>query len=316
MTALNCIFWVHPEHKREVDLATAVRNGAKLNGDKVEIREVMSGTPEVEHCDLVMKVGVKSRDWFRAYQAAGIPYAYFDKGYIRDRAPDEWLEYWRLSVNGHQPLGYLTGANNTRHRADEMGLDFKPWRKGGRYVLLDGSSGKHYYFHADPTEFVGLTKQALTDALAARLHEVSIGIIERIRAEFPQTPIIYRPKPSFKYAIRIDGEAGGEPIQWSRGKSPAADLKISRCVVTAGSNLCFDAVLDGVPSIVLGDGITKPISSTSVSEIGKPLQVSDEERRNWLNNAAWCQFRPREFANGLGWQTIREMMVHCHAEAH
>lgn len=291
------------EHKREVDLAGAVQNGAKLCGDLVEIRPVESGTPEVRSCDLVMKVGVKSRDWFRAYERAGIPYAYFDKGYSRQRDPKEWLEYWRLSVNGHQPIGYLKNAINDRYRADLVGLDFKPWRKGGRYVLVDGSSAKHYYFHSD--------EDANMDHLHEALHDVSSSIIQRICDKFPMFPIIYRPKPSYKKATRIEGYAGFEPIQWSRGKSPLDDLKLSHCVVTHGSNLCYDAALFGVPSIILGDGITQSISSTSLADVAKPYRATDEERRAWLNNAAWCQFRLREFANGIGWKTIRDMMVHC-----
>jgi hypothetical protein len=148
---VKAIFWIRHEttDRREGNLARAIQAGARKCGDSVEIREVPdTGQPEVIPCDMVLKIGVKSRNWFRAYNKAGIPYCYFDKGYIRTRAM-VWLEYWRLSVNGHQPLAYVKQAKHDAERATKLGLSFHPWRTGGDAILVDGSSGKHHYFHAD-----------------------------------------------------------------------------------------------------------------------------------------------------------------------
>lgn len=295
---MKAIFWQHPEHKRETDLAKALQNGARACGDEVEIRDVpQDGKIEVRECDLVCKVGVKSAEWFKAYREAGIPWLYFDKGYIRTRAPIEWLDYWRLSVNAHHPIAYVATAKHDQKRADWMQLGWSPWRSrsaGGRAIIVDGASRKNYRFNGlgDPTE---------------RAREV----IEKIRGSGRH--IIYRPKPSW------DGEGGAVPIEgteYARGrpgidvKDVAYDLRRAHVVITFTSSLCFDAVLFGVPSIVLGCAIARPISSTSLEDLETPRLASDDERRQWLNNVAWCQFKMAEYRDGTAWRIVRGM-VEC-----
>lgn len=279
---MKAIFWQHPEHKRERDLAIAVAMGAKACGDEVQILDVTSGEPEVRECDLVMKVGVKSRDWFKAYRQAGIGYCYFDKGYIRTRALVEWLDYWRMAVNGHQPTRYVEKSEHDRKRADAMDLELKPWQRDGNAIIVDGSSAKHYYFHdlGHPTP-------------------IARALVEQLRG--CGRPIIYRPKPSWRDATPIEG------TEFSRDKDIRPDLRRAHVLITFGSNACFDAVLAGVPAIVLGDGIARPISSTSLDDLENPRRASEGERRQWLNNCAWCQFKLAEFRSGMGWRTIKAM---------
>jgi hypothetical protein len=303
---VKAIFWTRQEvghlpqsDWRETNLAKAIQDGAKIYGDEVKIMAVPDdGQPTVEDCDLVLKIGVKSRNWFRAYNRANIPYCYFDKGYIRTRAA-VWLEYWRLSVNGHQPLDYVRTAKHDRRRADSLGLDFKPWVSGGDAILVDGSSGKHHYFHADRDYSKSQMGELHNDA-----HEIACGLVKRIR-DVSSRPIIYRPKPSWKYAKPIPG------TEYSTGKDWRPAINRAHCVVTYGSNLCFDAALYGKPSLVLGHGIAGPISSTDLSELENPRLASDDERRQWLSNVAWTQFHALgEYRNGMAWKTIRDM-VEC-----
>jgi hypothetical protein len=303
---LKAIFWTRQEighlpqsDWRETNLAKAIQNGARVHGDEVEILPVPDdGQPEVRDCDLVLKIGVKSRNWFRAYNKAGIPYAYFDKGYIRTRAV-QWLEYWRLSVNGHQPLEYVKHAKHDRKRADKLELSFKPWKHDGNAILVDGSSGKHHYFHADRDY-----SSAQMDELHEDANEIARSLCERIRAVSPR-PIIYRPKPSWKKARPIPG------TEYSTGKDWRTAMARSHVCVTYGSNLCFDAVLYGVPSVVLGVGIAKPISSTDLSELENPHLAPEHVRQQWLNNVAWTQFHALdEFHSGMAWKVIRDM-VEC-----
>jgi hypothetical protein len=313
VNSLKAIFWVREERHleasdwRENDLAEAIKAGARAHDDQVEIREVTdSAGPVVEPCDLVLKIGVKSRNWFRAYNAAGIPYAYFDKGYIRKRAPVKWLEYWRVSVNGHQPLRYVESAKHDEARATSMGFELHEWRNPrGDCIVVDGSSGKHCYFHADRDFLSGREgKRQLDDYANAQ----AADLVRRV-SEATDRPIVYRPKPSWKGAKPIQG------TEYARGRAGVGikdfdyDIRRAHVVVTNGSNLCFDAVMDGVPSIVLGNGIAAPISSRSLSDIESPRLASHDERRQWLNNCAWCQFKLEEFRSGMGWQVIKDMVA-------
>lgn len=309
---MKAIFWTRHEvghipqsDWRETNLARAVQEGAKLHGDEVEIREVPDdGQPEVLPCDLVLKIGVKSRNWFKSYNAAGIPYAYFDKGYIRTRAV-QWLEYWRVSVNGHQPLDYVQCAQHDRTRADKLELDFKPWRTGGECILVDGSSGKHHYFHADRDY-----AQSEMDQLHKDANDIAAGIVEKIKA-VSDRKIIYRPKPSWKKATPIPGTEYARGRPGVGNKDWKYDMARAHCCVTVGSNLCFDAALFGVPSIVLGHGIAGPISSRDLAYIENLYLAPDHARRQWLNNVAWTQFHALdEFKNGMAWKVIKDM-VEC-----
>lgn len=307
---MKAIFWTRSEEGvvarsdwRETNLAKAIQNGARLCGDEVEIRTVDDLTPEVRDCDLMLGIGVKRRDWFRAYNAAGISYCYFDKGYIRKRAEKEWLLYWRASVNGHQPIGYVRQAKHDRGRADRMSLRLSPWREPrGDLLIVDGSSAKHAYFHA-PSNISRKDVHEYAD-------KISRDLVERIRS-VSQRSVVFRPKPSYRQAKPIEG------TEFARGRGAVHvkdfeyDFDRAHAVITYGSNLCFDAVLHGVPSIVLGHGIAGPISSTSLDDIEDPYLAPERDRQQWLNNVAHSQFKLEEFSSGEGWQVIRDMMASC-----
>ena len=307
---MKAIFWTRHEvgkiersDWRETNLARAVQAGAKVHGDTVEIMEVPDdGVPDVVECDLVLKIGVKSRNWFRKYNEAGIPYCYFDKGYIRTRAV-QWMEYWRLSVNGHQPLDYVIHAKHDSDRAKRLNLSFLPWRKGGTHILVDGSSGKHHYFHAD---------RDYSNEQMGELHEdanqIAFNLVQRIRA-VSELPIVYRPKPSWKFARAIPGTEYARGRQGVGDKEFKYDLNRAHVCVTYESNLCFDAALFGVPNIVLGHGIAGPISSKHLTELETPRLASNDERQQWLNNVAWTQFHALdEYTSGMAWKVIRDMV--------
>jgi len=303
---MRVIFWTRQEvgtrvesDWRETNLAKAIQNGARAHGDEVEILTTPDdGSIEVHPCDLVCKVGVKSRHWFTAYAEAGIPWLYFDKGYIRERAPDQWLNYWRMSVNSHHPIEYLAKAKHGSNRANGMGFRFTSWQEDrGRHIVLDGGSEKNFKFNGIVPESADIGD---VDAHCRK-------VVRRIQACAPGRPIIYRPKPSSKGRQAIEGSEfarnRGVPL-----KDLGHDLDRAWAVVTYNGAICYDANRVGVPSIVLGSGPARPISSTSLEELENPRLASSEERRQWINNLAWCQFKMREIRDGVAWSIVKEML--------
>jgi len=115
-------------------------------------------------------------------------------------------------------------------------------------------------------------------------------------------PIHYRPKPSWREAVPIDGTVWSAPPQ---EPDVYAALAGAHAMVTHGSNACFEAILAGIPVIVLGEAVAKPISSHTLDAISSPLMVSLYERRQWAANLAYCQWTMQEFASGLAWQHLR-----------
>ena len=272
--------FLHSDKARERLLADAFLAGVKAHGDETDKRAL--GGELTFDCDVAVMCGVKSRDIFRAHARAGVQVVYLDKGYARHSRTDSirgW-EYWRVAVNAHQPTGKYR-ANLPGDRLAEIGWEFKPWRETGTKVILAGSSQKYHDFYdlKSPTDW-------------------NMKLSKYINGYTPRE-IVYRPKPSWKDAEPLHG-AG-----YSTGESISEALNGAHCLVTHGSNACFEAVLAGVPCIILGEGVAKPISSLSIKEIESPRLAKDSEREAWLRWLAYCQWTQSEMYDGLAWPHIR-----------
>lgn len=262
---------------REQTLAEAFCAGAALHGHEAVIAPLTDDHAPVE-CDLACMVGVKSKRLYEACKAAGQHVLMHDKGYVRHRHGGAW-EYWRVSLDAHHPTQTtLMRAKMPSDRFERLGLELKPWRRRGMHVLFIGSSEKYHDFYdlPHPTRYAK-------------------SVIAQIAA-VTDRPIIYRPKPSWRAAVPVKGSF------YSDSKQPLQEvLTNAYCIVTHGSNACFEATLAGVPSIILGDAIAAPIAATSLDQInvlpmGKRLQ--------WLYNLSYHQWTEAEMASGEAWQTI------------
>ncbi len=277
------ILFAASDKPREQQLAAAFAAGAAVHGCKVDICH--NGVlPRLNGYRAVAMVGVKSKRLFEQVKATGAMPLMLDKGYIRSRRPDArtW-EYWRVSPGAHHPTGTsLTGRKYPSDRLEALELEVAKWRRGGLQVVFAGSSAKYHDFYGlpDPTEYAS-------------------ALFERIR-QLTDRPIVYRPKPSWRDAVPIAGS------RYSVGKEGMSGaLANAHCLVTHGSNACFEAALLGIPSIILGDGVAKPISSTSIEDVEHPHLG---KRIQWLANLAYHQFTEAEFASGEAWQTIGEWL--------
>lgn len=280
------------EECRELTLAKAFVEGVVLAGDEAAIctkSEAHRNPPDAES---VCMVGVKSLKLFKEMQALGKQIIYFDKGYLRHRGPNRTWEYWRVTVNDHHPTHYVTVASHGHDRwqaiAKRRLLRPAPWRTTGDKILYAGSSEKYHAFVGlpDPTEYATYV----------------IGKLKK----YTDKLIVYRPKPTWEEATPIKGS------QYSpRAESIEDALQYVWCVVTNGSNASFDATMAGIPCIVLGNAIAKPIYSHKLEDVKNPPIPSGDERDQWLANLAWCMFTEAEMRAGLAWQAIRPQLEGC-----
>lgn len=273
-------FWAS-DKARERLLADAFMAGVRAHGDEAEMRPL--GQPFTPDCDVACMVGVKSRDLWREHARAGIQCVYLDKGYDRHSRDDDirgW-EYWRVAVNGHQPTSKFR-PDYPLTRLAEMGWTFKPWRESGTHIVLAGSSAKYHAFYdlPDPTSW------------ASKMVKQIEGITKRA--------IVYRPKPSWKDAVDIRGTRFS-----GRDEGIADVLRGAHCLITHGSNACFEAMMMGVPSVVIGDAVMKPISSLTADDIDCPRLATDDQRRAVLGFLAWQQWTMLEMMDGKAWPVIR-----------
>lgn len=282
-----CFFRSHKA--REGLLADAFVAGVAKHGDSGEIRLTEGLDGIAKGFDVVVMIGVKSKDIFERHRDAGIHVVYLDKGYqrhIQHAAPVRLWEYWRVAVDGHNPTRYLMATDRPDDRAEAMSFSLKPWRKSGKHIVFAGSSAKYHEFYdlPDPTTYAK-------------------SVIRQIRRLAPGREILYRPKPSWHDAVPIKGST------WSgRGQTLAEVLVGAHALVTHGSNSCFEAVCAGVPCVVLGEGVARPVSSTEVSEIESPRLAPMGERQQWLANVAYQEWTMPEFESGQAWAVIRSQI--------
>lgn len=278
---------------REHLLADAVCRGAAVHGHTYE-RRPLGEDVSVEGFDVACFVGVKSRALLSRITRTGAAYIMFDKGYSRQKkaSGSAGWEYWRVAVNSHHPTRSLIGQKSPFDRWDKLELSVMPWRatRQSGHVLFAGSSAKYHDFYGlkDPTTFAK-------------------GVVRDIRA-VSEREIIYRPKPSWADAVPLLKTHYSRPPE---GLNTV--LKNCHVMVTHGSNAAWEAVLAGVPCIVIGDGVAKVISDTVITEqsIATPHLASRDERMQWFANLAWWQWTGSEFASGEAWDFIGKA-IHGH----
>lgn len=285
---MKFVFYVSVTKSREAPLRQAWERGVTNTGDEILIRR-NDETPIAGDDVVAIMVGLKSLTLRDACRAVGNRVITFDKGYDRKH------DWWRSSIDEHQPTHYLDKLDRTPARMKAAGWEFKPWRgtdKTGaivsdpsRHIIIAGGGRKYYDAHdlPDPVDYIG-------------------GIVAHIRAAGCTRKIIYRPKPSMADVMPVADTV------LSRHKSIYEVLENAHALVTFGSNACFEALLAGIPSIVLGDAIARSISSHSVDDIEHPKMVGDEERRRLLTSLAYCQFRESEIVSGFAINELKAQL--------
>ena len=279
-------FW-RSDKPRERILADAFLQGVRSFGDEgFELPLRWEIPEELPECDLACMVGVKARRRIQAHWNAGIHTLMMDKGYIRTEIePMGVWKYWRVAIDGHHPTKYLPLMNSPSDRWEALGLNWLPWREEGVHTVFAGSSEKYHEFYGldHPTDY-------------ARKQIKRIG---KLRNGW----IAYRPKPSWGEAVPIEGSEFCPD-----GK---IDKYLRNCwaLVTHGSNAVFEAMLHGIPSIVLGDAVSRHVSSTNIEDLVNPYLATEEERFSLFSNLAYCQWTMAEFQSGEAWASIRKELI-------
>ena len=307
-------------------LAKALADGARTFGDTLEIRhtgaygETLDGvdrkypgpTPDT---DVAVCFGVKgrSKQILKDHLAVGKATLFMDKGYTRAKGEGGHTEYTRISVNGSDPTAYMMREKRKADRFERLKINMADHvRKPGGHVLICGSSEKYHDFHSLPSP-----------------SDYAAGLISRIRKQTARL-IVYRPKPSSVqsqikphvmdtddidelreaarhfHTLHVRG-AGVSGAALITGETKMGDaLRGCHCVVTHGSAAGMDAIINGVPALVLGGSIAKPVAELDLEKVDHPKYPDPLLRRDWGYALAYCQWTVAELRSGEAWGHLRE----------
>ncbi len=287
---MNVTFWTSNKDfdKRISELfKKGVTNDKK---DTFSIMDRKNYSRPLNRTDVAVFIGVKSnsKDILKQHLEKGKNTIFIDKGYIRIRSSDPMVsvEYYRFSVNGFQPLHYFQQVPRSDDRWKRFKIDLQPMQRDGEHIVFAGSSAKYSRFFKlpDPTDY------------AQRVFKM----IKRNSLR----EIIYRPKPSWRNAVPIR-----DTLYSSYRRKLHQELIGAHALVTHGSNACLDAMIRGIPTFVLGGGITTPLSKTDATEISFPYYPTDDERYQLCCDAAYCQWNLKEMATGEAWRYLRQTIL-------
>lgn len=242
--------------KHQKRIAEAMAQGVRAAGDRL-----VTGVK----ADACVAYGWKWRSRFAPFKS----YAYADLGYWNRDA------YYRFAVSGWSPERYVRqGLPATRFEL--LGLRIKPWRTGGREIVVAGSTAKACADH-------GVAYQSWERRVIARL--TGCG-----------RPVVYRPKPNDRNATPIAGTLDRRPV--------SEMLASAYAVVTHHSNTALDALLAGVPvHCETGAAAAFSVPLDQISE--SPLR---DGREQFLFDVAWLQWTLDEMRTGEAWKHLRQYL--------
>lgn len=290
-------FYAVEEKPNEALLAAMFAEGVRSLGDECDVVHAATYADPDPSVGLACTFALKgaAKKILDGYRAMGARTLLLDKGLTRaSTGLGGSRGYFRLGLDEFMPLARIkrmmeegvsparwiaTGVVPRRHH--------RPPDNGA--IIYAGSSQKYSDFH-------GL----------GPAQEYAETICRRIGKQKTGRPIIYRPKPSWTEAVEIKGTLFSRPPQML-----APLLVGAYALVTHGSHAGIDAIVAGVPAIILGPGAARPVAAgTDVLALAtQPLAFpSDEERFKWLAAIGWWQWTLEEMKSGQTWRFLREEM--------
>lgn len=264
--AIKVACLTNPRLSRYRNIAQAMADGIRKCGDMAAIYDIHQ--PPVA-ADVGVMYGWKRHAYLETYPQ----FVYADLGYWNRK------DYYRLGVGAWSPDKYVS-AGLPSARLESLGVEIKPWRTGGKEIVIAGCSPKSAFEHG--FAYMQWEKRVIRELLPLGKR------------------LMYRPKPTDKAASPIPGVGYDKrPIEEAVGSAWAW--------VTHHSNSAVDALVAGVPvHCVTG---AAAVMSTPLEQIGNPpLQ---DGREQFLADVAWLQWTLDEMRSGACWAHLKERGLIC-----
>jgi len=242
-------------------------DGLKRHGMKAEWLHESNYKPS----DLAVIWGVRFPHIIKGQKDCGGDYLVMERGYFRDR-----LKYCSLGYNGLNGNAEFLAENSPPDRWEKHGVEVKPWKTDGEYILLLGQvRGDQSVKHLDIRDWY---REVVTEVKRQT-----------------DMPIYFRPHPQarqFDGIMQVEGYKTGTLEEAFEGAARA---------ITFNSNSGVDAILNGVPLIAMDRG--SMAWEVAQNEIEMEHVLFD--RTQWLNDLAYKQWTLEEIARGKAWTHLK-----------
>ncbi len=201
---------------------------------------------------------------------------------------------WKVGLNSINRDGDHIPSSNNNDRARSLGLDLKPWRSNGEFILIAGQHEKSEQWRNMP-----------------RMSQWVISIIDEIRKHTDRS-ILFRPHPrcplpniekEFKNVYRQ------EPKHVSNTYDDF-DMQFDNiwATISHSSNPGIHSVISGVPSFVSNSSLAYDVANDIdfLHDIENPLMP---DRQQWLNDYAWTEFTIEEISQGLPIKQLTAILI-------
>lgn len=253
--------------KHRINWLTRFQEGLKRHGITVAIQKPKDyGTT-----DLAVIWGSQQTRIITEQRRAGKDYLILESGYIRRG------EYASLGYNGLNGQADFLNTDSPPDRWLKLGVEMKPWKMGGDYILLCGQIPGDASLHGQHTQ------QEFT-RLAIELTNMH------------RRPVHWRPHPLRATRLQV-------PLETRTGPLDEA-LAGAWCIVTLSSNIAVEATLSGTPAITMdARSMAYPITRHDLMYSLIPWRP---DRRQWAYNLAYAQWNMDEVASGEAWAHLRQ----------
>ena len=253
--------------RHQNELQVNFSEGLKRHGQKHQL----CGSDAFPKCDLAIFWGHRMMELINRQRTLGSDYLVAERGYVGDRFA--WTSLGYNGLNGRADF-LNNGKDGDRWNKYFSGL-MHPWKFNGDYILIMGQvSGD-----ASLSELGDFNKWVAK--MLSKIKEHHVGMVA------------YRPHP----LARQKAPHGLRCISGTLDE----DLADASLAVTYNSNSGVDAILAGVPTIVMDEGsMAWPVASHD------PALVVYPDRTTWANELAWCQWADDEIKNGDAWEHLKQ----------
>ena len=191
---------------------------------------------------------------------------------------------WKVGLNGINRSGYFGPLGNSSDRSVFLGLQVKPWRKNGEYILICGQHDKSLQWQNQ-----------------TRMSNWFLQTYDEIR-KYSDRPIIFRPHPRCRLPHIERGlkHVYRQEPQHLSGTYDDFDLNFDNIFATVNfsSNPGIHSVIQGVPAFVSHNSLAYDVAN-DIDFLYNIETPKTYDRTQWLNDYAWTEYRVEEIAQGL-----------------